>query len=163
MNLSQALTKVRNLKSKLSRTEKLILAGAVHYEDRNPECFYLDELDVRAKLIKELRSLRTRIQKTNVQTKVVWGKEEVTLAELILINADIRSHMAFLNSQLELSTEEDAGWRSKPRTKDDVVKVFADGFSKEELREELSVYEVLKENMDSLMASVNNSTELVSD
>jgi len=42
MFLSQALTKVKNLKSKLARVDKVIDECTVHYEDAKPEYIYAD-------------------------------------------------------------------------------------------------------------------------
>jgi len=161
MYLSQALTKIKNLKSKLARVDLAIAGCATHYEDSEPEYNYAEECKTRAKLLDEVRDLKTRVLLTNAQTSVVWQKDTMTLAQLILVNADLRSEMAWVTKQLAVALEEDSGWRSKTRSKDDIKKVYAEGYSKNKLRAELEFLEANKEQIDGLMASVNNSTTLV--
>jgi ribulose 1,5-bisphosphate synthetase/thiazole synthase len=163
MYLNQALTKIRNLKSKLSRTEKVINGVVVQYEDAEPEYSYVEEVASRSKLVDEVRDLRAKVLRTNAVTRVVWNKQDITLAELILVNADLRSEMAFVTGLLEKTTVEESGWRSSTRTKDDIKKVFAEGYSKAELRAKLELLEQTKESMDGLMQEVNASTKLVTD
>ena len=159
MYLSQALTKVRNLKSKLSRVNKIIDKIAIQYEDATPDYVFTEELKERLKLIEELRVLKTQIALTNARTEVVFNKEQMTLAELILINADTRSELAFVTSLLDLTTEEQNSWKGS-RSKDDVRKVFAEGYSKTDLRKTLEELELKKERIESLIQEVNAGTKL---
>jgi len=161
MFLSQALTRIKNIKSKLARVDLAITACATHYEDSNPEYNYAAECKTRSTLLDEVRELKTRVLLTNAQTNVVWQKDTMTLAQLILINADLRSEMAWVTKQLAVGLEDDSGWRSKTRSKDDIRKVYADGYNKNLLRVQLELLETNKEQIDGLMASVNNSTTLV--
>jgi hypothetical protein len=163
MYLSQALTKVRNLKSKLSRVDKIIDQITVQYEDAKPEYEYSKEIATRNKLVEEIRKVKADIQRTNATTRVVWLKEDISLTELILINADLRSDMAFVQKLLDTPLEEERRWGASSRSKDDIKKVYAAGYSKMELREQLDTLEKLKESMDGLMAQINNSTVLVTD
>jgi hypothetical protein len=161
MFLSQALTKIRNLKSKVARVDLAITGCVTHYEDSEPEYSYAEECKTRSTLLDEIRDLKTRVLLTNAVTDVVWQKDTMTLANLILVNADLRSEMAFVTKQLAIALEDSEGWRSKTRSKDDIKKVYAEGYSKNKLRAELEFLESSKEQMDGLMASVNNSTALV--
>ena len=160
MFISQALTKVKNLKSKLARADKIIEGCAVHYEDVAPEYSYGLEMVSRIKLINEITDIKTQIQLTNTVTLVVWLGQTITLAKLILVNADLRSELAFIQKQLDIQLEASDGWRQTTRSKDDIKKVYADGYDKNSLRNELENLENLKEKIDGLMNSVNASTTL---
>jgi len=85
----------------------------------------------------------------------------MTLARLILTNANIRSELAFLQKQLDVKLEADAGWRQTTRSKDDIKKVYAEGFNKSALSETIDKCETLKEKIDGLMNSTNASTALI--
>lgn len=163
MKLNQALTRLRNLRSKVSRVETCIEECAVHYEDEVPPYVYSEELVKRNNLLSDIRDLKSRIQVTNATTTVNFGGAEKTLAELILINADIRSEMAFLSKQLQHSTEASDIWsrRSGGRSKESVKKVYAEGFDKVKFQKMLNDLESKKENLEEVLGQANASTDLV--
>ena len=160
MFINEALTKLKNLKSKATRTEQYIDECAVHYEDATPEYNYQDELVNRTSINLEILNLKTRIQITNTLTKVMYNNVEITLAELILLNSQLRIEMAFVTKQMAHSISETSRY-SLSRTKDDIKKVFAAGCSKVEFKKQLDQLEKNKEEIERVMALANSSTKLV--
>lgn len=159
MYLNEALTKLKNLKSKVARVETYIEASAVYYEDQVPEYDYETELVHRANLNDDILELKTRIQITNATTSVALGSENMTLAKLILMNAQLRAEMSFVTKQMAHSAGADSLYRG--RTKDDLKKVLAKGCDKQELKRRLDLLEQDKEELERVMASTNASTTLV--
>ncbi len=160
MFINEALTKLKNLKSKATRTEKYINESAVYYEDQTPEYDYETEMVARLGLQEEIVVLKTQIQRTNALTKVVYQGQEMSLAELILRNAQFRTELAFLAKQLEHSVSE-TGLYSSGRTKDDIKKVFAKGCDKSFFKKEIDRVERAKEELEAVLAAANSSTLLI--
>jgi hypothetical protein len=158
MYLNEALTKLKNLKSKAARIDTYINASAVFYEDTTPEYVYADELVNRATLLKDILDLKTRIQTTNVMTLTYYKGNQHTLAELILINASLRAEMGFYTNQGNHSTAAD---RWNKRTKDDIKQVLAPGCDKVAFRKKIESLELDKEELEGILAKANASTQLV--
>jgi hypothetical protein len=156
--LNEALAKLKNLKSKAARTEKLINECAVHFIDETPEFSYEDEMRVRSKLQLEILDLKSKIQQTNATTMVHFDGRDITLSELVLINANLRIEMAFLNVQSQHTASETNRYSS--RTKDDVKKVLAQGCDKAAFRRKIEALEVKKQEVESIMAAANAATQL---
>lgn len=159
MYLSEALTKLKNLKSKAARVEGYINACAVHYEDDKPEHNYLDECKVREELNAQILELKTRIQLTNAQTSVSYRGDRMTLSQLILTNAALRAEMAFVAKQMGHTATSENIYSS--RSKDDIKKVLAEGCSKPFFKAQLDALEAEKEELERVMAAANASTTLV--
>lgn len=160
MKLHEALLRVKNLKSQLTKVDKAVLDSVIHYEGETPEYDYVEELTNRTKLIKEISSLKLRIQETNVQTKTKNGG---TLADLVLANADCRAEIAFVNKLLDKNISYGSRYTGGDLTTDTVKKRYAEGFDKKRLREVLGSLEKTKEEIESEMAYLNMTTELVSE
>lgn len=160
MLLSQGLTQLKNLKSKAARTETYINSSAVYYEDTVPEYDYEQELVNRANLNDEILNLKTRIQITNATTIVNFGVKRITLAELILRNAALRTEMAFVAAQMRHTADETDRW-SGGRKKDELKKVLAKGCEKQSLKHMLDQLEKDKENLEAVLANANATTTLV--
>lgn len=160
MMLSEALTKLKNLKSKAARTEKYIEEAAVYYEDQKPDYDYLAESARRGEINMEIIDLKSKIQETNARTSLDFKGERISVARLILINANLRSEMAFVTKQMAHSTSAETSW-GKGRTKDDVKKVLAVGCDKTLFRARLDELEREKEEVERVMADVNSSTKII--
>ena len=160
MYLSEALTKLKNLKSKAKRVESYIEGSAVYYEDQPPEYVYLDELKSRRAIQLDILQLKVSIQRTNTNTWVEFLGKTITLTELILLNTECRTELAFLAKQTarELNSER---YGSSGRTKDEIKKVFAPGCDKAAIKKAIDSLEQSKENIEALMASTNASTPLI--
>ena len=159
MYLNEALTKLKNLKSKVARTEKYIDDSAVFYEDTTPDHNYKEELLARRAFNDQILRLKTAIQVTNANTKVKHRGELISLSELILRNASLRSELAFISKQMGHTIVSDS-YMSK-RAKDDVKKVFADGVNKQAFKAMVDELERAKEELEAVMAHANASTTLV--
>lgn len=157
MKLNQALTVLKNLKSKLKRTDVYLKASAVFAEDTPPEYIYQDELKEHYRLINEIISLKNSICHTNVNTFIESQGRKISLQELILNNATFRSELAFWTEMLEVTTEE----RYSSRTRETVKKVYAPGYSKADIKARINNLEASKEFIESLIAKANAETDLL--
>lgn len=162
MFLSEALTKLKNLKSKASRVEKYINESAVYYADEIPQYDYEEEMLTRVQLNHEILELKAAIQKTNVNSLVELDGKQVPLSVVILLNAQIRAELAFIAKQMEHSTSEVSRWGGE-RTKDHVAKKFAKGCDKASFKRQLDALEKRKEEIEKVMAAANASTPLIED
>ena len=158
MKLAIALNKLKNLKSKVTRTETYIEACVVQYEDEPSEYNYEEEVQNRTLLENEIMQLKTRIQLTNASTPVNFGGTNMSLAAAILLNARLRTDLAYWNKMLAHSTETATLYRE--RTKDHVKKVYAPGFDKNQIRKTIDSLEFQKEQLESLIAAANLQTDL---
>ena len=161
MKLSEALTKLKNLKSQLSRVEGYVNSSVIHFVDEQPEYSYAEESKVRSQLVNAILDLKTQIQVTNTNTKADFQGSSVTLAHLILLNSQLRSEMAFLSKLLGNKVEYEGGYLSGGRTKETIKKVFAEGFDKKHIRKSIETLEKAKEELESLLAHLNLKTDLI--
>ena len=159
MKLSVALNKLKTLKSKIAQTEVYIASCITMYEDETPDYEYLNEIKARNALVTEIHKLKTAIQLTNAATVVVFRNTKMSMSELILHNAQVRSEMKFVMGQISAKLDIN---RFDSRSKDDVKKVYASGYSKDNWRIRLSELEIEKEELDVLMANTNAKTDIVS-
>lgn len=157
MKLTTALTKLKNLKSQLARTEGYIATSVVHFEDEQPEHNYASETETRTKLVNEIMDLKKRIALSNCTTSVDFGTRKVTINELILLNAQLRSELAYWTKMQSHSTQLNI---YEARTKEQVKKVFAEGFSKAEVKSKINQLEKSKEQVESILAQANMETDL---
>lgn len=158
MKISVALNRLKTLKSKISQTETYIGSCVTMYEDESPEFEYLNELKVRQGLVDEILKLKTSIQVTNSQTKVNFNGKRMTMTEVILLNAQVRSEMKFVMDQIAQNLDVS---RFDARSKDDIKKVYAGGYDKATWRKRLAELESTKEELDILMANTNARTDLI--
>ena len=158
MYLNEALTKLKNLKSKVARVEGYIDASAVYYEDQAPEHDYSTELQNRATLNRDILHMKTLVQLTNASTQVTLKGLEMSLSQLILENAQLRAEMAFVTKQMAhtATTESYHG-----RKKDDIKKLLDPAVDKKLLKARLDTLEQEKEELERVMAQANANTKLV--
>jgi hypothetical protein len=159
IKLSTALAKLKKLKSQIARTNKYVEESVVHFEGEEPPYEYEAEIECRRKLLSELRSLKARITATNVVTKVNFSDNApaVSLNELILLNAELRSEMAYWTEMLKQRVDPPFGGR----TTNDIKKVFAKGFNKAEIKAKLNQLEKSKEQVEQVLNKANAETDLV--
>lgn len=159
MKLQEALLKLKNLKSRLVKTQAAVVASIVHYEDETPEFNYVEEFNNNVALEEEVLELKSNIQQTNVRTLTSQG---VSLAELILVNADLRAKIAFTNKLLEQTVTFEGGrLYGNNKTKDSVNKRYAEGYNKKNLRLAVQQLETTKENVEAQIARLNMTTDLI--
>jgi len=159
MFLNEALNKLKNLKSKVTRVEKYINECAVHDEDTAPQYNYEGEMVTRLHLQEEIVKLKTAIQRTNAATMATIDGQSMSLTELVLRNGRLRTELAFLKTQMEHTTSV-ASYRSN-RSKDDIRKVFSKGCDKAYFKKEVDRIEQEKEQLEAAMAAANSSTPLI--
>ena len=162
MNLSEALTRLKHLKSKVSQVRGYINQSISYYEGDTPEFDYKEELEKYKVLTKDIRHLKTRIQMTNLKTKTQFEGVTRSLSELILLNADLRSDLSLVTN---LHNEEFGSMsrydRMHVRTKEDVIKVYAQGYNKKELRGKIELLESKREKLEGVLTTVNSKTQIV--
>lgn len=158
ITLADAIDQLKNLKSKIARTEGFITKSTHFYEDTKPDYSYADELATRDTLNQQILELQVRIQETNATAQVVHNGKPVTISHLILVNAQLRSGLAFYNKLL--SAGETESFYSR-RTKDDVKKVPATGYDKAKIRKVIEDLELQKEKIESELRIANNRTPLI--
>lgn len=159
MKLTTALTKLKNLKSQLKRVDGYVDAAIVHYEGDEPEHSFVDEVENRRKLVGEIRALKGRIMATNVVTTVDTAGKKASIADLILLNAEIRSELAHWTKLLGVEASSESHFHA--RNKDTIKKVYAQGYSKTEIKAKLVQLEKSKEQVESWLGQANMETELV--
>ena len=160
MKLSEALTRLKNIKSKLARVRGFITKSIVHYENETPEYNFVNELESYETLKKEILDLKTRIQLTNATTSAYLLGKKFTVSGLILLNAELRDSLSFYSELLNQTTEEDYTYLRSGKTKDSISKVFAKGFNKYNIRKEIEELEFKRETLEAVLANVNTQTEL---
>lgn len=160
MKLTTALTKLKNLKSQLKRVDSYVEASVVFYEGDIPEHNFLEETEKRRGLISEIRALKNRIMTTNASTKVQFGEgKTVSLNELVLLNAELRSELAHWTKLLGVTNASESHFHG--RTKDTVKKVYAEGYNKTEIKAKLVQLEKSKEQVESLLGQANMENDLI--
>ena len=159
MKLTAALSKLKSLKSQLGRVDGYIAKSVVFYEGDEPEYSYLEETENRRKLVNDIRLFKQRIMNTNGLTKVLFGETTVSLNELILLNAELRSELANWTKLLGLTTDTESHFTG--RTKDSVKKTYAEGFNKPEIKARINQLEASKEKVDGVIQQANAETELM--
>ena len=159
MKLNSALTKLKNLKSQVARVDGYITTSLTYYEGDEPEYNYVEEVENRRKLLGEIRALKTKIMQTNAVTKlnIKDNAPPVSINELMLLNAELRSELAHWTALLAVSLESPYGGRNK----DTVKKRYAEGYSKAEIKTKLVHLEKSKEQVEGLLAQANADTDLV--
>lgn len=159
MKLTAALSKLKSLKSQLARVDGYVNSSIIFYEGDTPEHVYMEEVANRAKLVLEIRTLKGKIMITNVNTSVPVGDKVSNIADLILLNAELRSELAQWTKLLGMKTDSES--YLSQRTKDTVKKVFAPGYDKKEIKARIVQLEKSKEQIDGLIAQANMETDLV--
>jgi len=156
MKLVEALTKLKNLKSKASRLDKKIVECMILFEDESTEYSYKGLLEERSSLQLEITNLKANIQLTNATTIVDFSpSEKKTLMFLILLNAQIRTELAFIHTQLNFTINE------YTRSRDTIKRVFHPEYSKVDLESKLEELESSKEKLELLISKANGSTDLI--
>lgn len=159
MKLTAALAKLKSLKSQLARVDGYVTKAVTFYEGDEPEHVYLEEVASRSKLVHEIRQLKGRIMSTNTSVTVDIGDKKVNIADLILLNAELRSELAHWSKLLGITADEESRFTS--RTTDTVKKVFAPGYNKKEIKARISQLEKSKEQIDGLVQQANMENDLV--
>ena len=160
MYLSEALTKLKNLKSKAKRIDVYISASVVYYEDAEPEYVFLEECANRDEIQAEILNLKSKIIKTNANTLVNYNNQSISLTKVILLNAQARIQLAFLSG---LQALEKSGHSYVSRTREEIKKVYAVGYDKTNIKISIDAVEQKKEVLESIMANANANTPLVED
>lgn len=158
MNLTSALNKIKTLKGKLSRLQSAANKAIIIKEGVAPDHNFLEIERERQEVAEELRQLKVAIAHTNQITTVEYQGDRMTLAELILINADLRSELAVQQARLSLNIDPDS--RGVFDNSAPLAKSYAEGFSKKQLELTIDELNNEKSTIDALIGYTNASTTL---
>ena len=157
MKLASALAKLKSLKNQLIRTESYITESMSYAADSTPLYNYKTEVETRGRLVNEIMDLKSLIAATNNTTKVNFNDQTLILNELILLNAQLRSELAYW-AKIQKAIRVDT---NPFRTTDTVKQVLAEGLDAQELKKKLLQLERTKEAVDACILQANLETELV--
>ncbi len=159
MKLNLAMNTVSQLKSKLMRQSKIVQDCTSYFEDEKVEYNFKEEIENYEKIQKELLNLKTKIQLTNAKTLVSFEGNTISLTQLIILNGEITAQLHFWQHSLAAQIDQHSYHRT--RTKEEIKKVLADGFSKKSIEEKVQVLEARKQSVNSLIAQINLTTDLI--
>ena len=158
MNLTTALNKVKTLKGKLARVSQAVNRSIILTENVAPDYVFLEVEEERLNLVNQLRDLKGKIQHTNQITAVEFDGKSCTLAELLLLNADLRSELAILQSRVSLDLEPNRF--ASLHGAEAPAKSYAVGFSKAGLETKIDELNERKSEVDALIGYTNARTTL---
>jgi len=151
MNLGEALSLLRKEKSGLARLINLRKDNVYVEEGKKPEFNpkkISEEINTK---IDEIRKLKIRIAKTNLDTEI--SGERITLSEAIIKIGDIRSKLASLNNLFERKR---SSWYVEKETKN-----FISQLDETEIEEEIEKLEIEKAKLDNKVQMTNWNTKLL--
>lgn len=157
MKIGEALAKTKLLKNKLLELQKLQRQTFFVEEGKKKEADF-DELSKEiSQVLEELRELKLRIQRANLNTFIEWKGGKISLAEAILTIGDLRSQLAHFD---KLEEDERFGRRSlfDRKTKDEVE--YLPQKSRVELVELKKKIEAEKTALDNLVQNTNWRAEV---
>ena len=149
MNLGEALSLLKKEKSKLVRLINLRKENVYFEEGKKPEFDtkkLTNEIDSE---IDNIRTLKIRILKTNLNTKLQG--DPISLAEAIIKVGDIRSKLAKLSDLFERKRD----WFMEKETKKNIAQI-----SESEIEDEIEKLEIEKGILDNKLQMTNWNTKL---
>jgi len=151
INLGEALSLLKKEKSRLARLISLKKENVYIEEDKKPE-FNIKKLseDINKK-IEDIRKLKIRIQKTNLN--VLVEGEDISLAEAIIKVNDIRSKICQLSNLFERKR---SSWYAEKEQKNFIAQL-----DEAEVEDEVEKLEIQKTQLDNKIQMTNWNTELV--
>ncbi len=151
MNIGEALSLLKKEKSRLARLISLRKENVYVEEGKKTE-FDLKKLseDIENKIV-EIRKLKIRIQKTNINSKL--DKDNLTIAEAIIKIGDIRSKLNHLSGLFERKRDR---WYFDKETK-----VYIAQLDESEIEEQIEKLESEKNLLDNKIQISNWNTELL--
>jgi Na+/phosphate symporter len=150
MNLGEALSLLKKEKSKLVRLISLRKENIYTEEGKTPE-FNSKKLsqEIDSK-IEDIRKLKIRIEKTNLNTKL--SGDSITISEAIIKVGDIRSKLASLSNLFERKR---SSWYLEKDTKNLIAQI-----SESEIEDEIEKLEIEKGILDNKLQMTNWNTKL---
>lgn len=152
IKLGEALSLLNKEKSRLARLIKLMKENVYIYEDEKAS-FDPKKLNEEIyKKINEIRELKIKIQKTNLNVKI--NGEDITLAEAIIKVGDLRSQIANLGYLFEKKRD---SWIY--REKNEKKKIAQ--LDEQKIEDEIEKLEIEKTQLDNKIQVTNWTTKLV--
>lgn len=150
INLGEALSLLKKEKSKLARLISLRKENIYVEEDKKSD-FDVKKLSEEIdKKIDDIRKLKIRIQKTNLNTKI--SGEDLNLAEAIIKVNDIRSKISKLEDLFE---RKKSSWYSEKEQKTLIAQI-----NESEIEDKIEYLEIQKAQLDNKIQMTNWNTEL---
>lgn len=151
MNIGESLSLLKKEKSTLARLISLRKDNIFIEEGKKSE-FNLKEIGQQIdKKINEIRKLKIRIQKTNLETDLI--EDKISLAEAIVKVNDIRSKLAQLSNLFE---RKKSYWFSDKDQKELIPQL-----NEVEIEEEIEKLEIEKSKLDNKIQMTNWKTDLI--
>ena len=151
MKLGEALSKLKKEKSRLARLISLRKEN-IYVEKGKKTNFDPKELSKEIeKKIKDIRKLKIKIQKTNLNAKV--DGEDISLAEAIIKVNDLRSDLAHLSNLFEK--------RERYSFRDKDEKEMVAQLDELEIDDEIEKVEIKKVQLDNKIQITNWTTKLI--
>lgn len=151
MNLGEALSLLKKEKSKLVRLISLRKENIYIEEGETPEFNpkkLSQEIDSK---IDEIRKLKIKIEKTNLNTKL--SGDSITISEAIIKVGDIRSKLASLSNLFERKR---SSWYLEKDTKNFIAQI-----KESEIEDEIEKLEIEKGILDNKLQMTNWNTKLL--
>ncbi|MBU2576331.1 MAG: DIP1984 family protein [Nanoarchaeota archaeon] len=150
MNLGEALSLLKKEKSKLVRLISLRKENIYFEEGTKPEFDtkkLTNEIDSK---IEDIRKLKIKIEKTNLNTKL--SGDSITISEAIIKVGDIRSKLSSLSNLFERKR---SSWYLEKDTKRLIAQI-----SESEIEDEIEKLEIEKGILDNKLQMTNWNTKL---
>lgn len=159
MNLSEALSELKILRTRIARLIEIRQKTIKHDKDTVPEKTYLKLTEEIETLASTASKLKFKIAKANVETFVGLEKKDKTIQELIFEQGDVRSEISALQGILGLKGKKrwDVGVFEERYGKDDNTAYQTNRFAVEDKIKEL---ETKKRKLDSQIQAANWRTKI---
>jgi len=152
ITIGEALAEKKKLQNRLSKCNELLKKS--YYYKNKPDFDYKKLQKEIKSLIETIRYLKLHIIGTNLSTNVVYKNRDMSVAELIIRIADVRSQISVLNDLYE----PDDYYSSFRRDEDENVQPQ---IPPEEVEEEISRLNAEKTELDALLQHTNWTKELI--
>ena len=168
MKLSEAMKRLRVIEKRMVDNSQQITKYASLLSNEKPAFESEDKqkgevaklIQANTDLMKEYLDLKTRIEKTNLDTKVEIGGTKYSLSELLVIKRKLADSMIVTYRALNDNTAESKmrmGMAGKSETSVTVIKMYAE----KDKNDNLLKWQDLRDNIDSRIDVVNATTELI--
>lgn len=97
MKIGEALAEKKNMQSRLAKCNEL-MKKSYYYRGEKPDFDYGKLRKETGSLTENIKDLKMRIQRTNLNVTAKYKGKEFTLAELIIRLGDIRAEISVLNT-----------------------------------------------------------------
>jgi hypothetical protein len=168
MKLSEAMKRLRIIEKRMEDNSKAVTKYASLLSNEKPQFDSEDKqksevnqlIQASTDLMKEYLTLKTKIERTNLETVVEVGGKKYSLSELLIIKRKMANHMIDTYRALNDSMAE-SKMRNGMAQKSDTAVTIVKMYSEKDKNDNLSIWQDLRDNIDSRIDVVNATTELI--